>query len=313
MHAPSLEGQLRQKNAAHVGFEKLEKTAEYVETTWYKRKGDAKFSNDVFSGVYFFCDHLKYLLDGGATDPNKKFLSCNLRNFGYYDMIAALGWVDLPIHKGDEKSYKIQSDGKRGIFISSEQQKGSIIFKREVKEGSYEKQQDLIIIHRYTKAHETESEVTDFLVNTPYRCEVIMTNVSSKPKQMTLLFQIPNGSLPLRSTKYIESQTINIQPYSTSKQAMLFYFPADGAFEHFPTNVSENSLVVAKSTIHKLVVGKKRVITKVETFIDEMISAGTIENKKKIILDMLRERSINALVSDTKYNFSFKMLESYLS
>jgi len=56
-----------------------------------------------------------------------------------------------------------------------------------------------MIIHRYTSLlnSSTEDDLEDFVVNHPYQCEVIMTNVSSKHKQVTLLMQIPNGSLPL--------------------------------------------------------------------------------------------------------------------
>lgn len=32
-----------------------------------------------------------------------------------------------------------------------------------------------------------------------------MTNVSAAPKQVRLLFLIPNGSLPLKKSKYIDS------------------------------------------------------------------------------------------------------------
>ena len=42
--------------------------------------------------------------------------------------------------------------------------------------------------------------------------------------------QIPNGSLPLMKSKYIESKTVMINPFSTIKETVQFYFPKDGKF-----------------------------------------------------------------------------------
>ena len=114
-----------------------------------------------------------------------------------------------------------------------------------------------------------------------------MTNVSSKPKQMTVLFQIPNGSLPMRKTKYMESKTITIRAYTTEKKEMLFYFPNDGEYQHYPTNLAEIGTVISISPVRSLKVGSKRTIKKVDTFIDMMFLAGSIKNKKAKILELM--------------------------
>ena len=48
-----------------------------------------------------------------------------------------------------------------------------------------------MIIHRYESLSQStgqEVELDEFVVNHPYQCEVIMTNVSAKRKQVTLLY-----------------------------------------------------------------------------------------------------------------------------
>lgn len=45
----------------------------------------------------------------------------------------------------------------------------------------------------------------EFLVNRAYTCEVIVTNVSPVTKNFSILYQIPEGSLPLNMTKYMKS------------------------------------------------------------------------------------------------------------
>jgi len=44
-----------------------------------------------------------------------------------------------------------------------------------------------------------------------------MTNVSPEKKNITLLYQIPNGSLPLMQTQYITSEQFLLDPYATKK------------------------------------------------------------------------------------------------
>ena len=42
-----------------------------------------------------------------------------------------------------------------------------------------------------------------------------MTNISSKTKPITLLYQIPNGSIPLKKSKYMDSKRFILKPYTT--------------------------------------------------------------------------------------------------
>ena len=77
---------------------------------------------------------------------------------------------------------------------------------------------DLLISHRYqslVNKIEEDDEVENFIINHPYKCEIIMTNISAKTKAITLLFQIPNGSIPLKKTKYMDSKKFVLKPYTT--------------------------------------------------------------------------------------------------
>jgi hypothetical protein len=56
-----------------------------------------------------------------------------------------------------------------------------------------------MIVHRYENMlKRSDEEVEDFIINNPYECYVIMTNISPQGKDFTLMYQIPNGSIPLR-------------------------------------------------------------------------------------------------------------------
>ena len=114
---------VRTKVATELGFQKLESTNEYVETTWYN-SGSAD-SPDCAESCQLYADYLQHLLDGGK----KEFVCSELLYFGHIEFIAALSWLAIPMHKDAKKSYKVESDGKRGIFIKSANNLNSIIFK----------------------------------------------------------------------------------------------------------------------------------------------------------------------------------------
>jgi hypothetical protein len=126
----------------------------------------------------------KYLLNS-----EKPFLSSNFTTLKPESLPFAFGLLNLPMSSANSKSqHKFKSDKKRGIFITA----GSnvILFKKEIKEGECNIKKDIIITHRYQSLIDAarEDEIEDFLINHPYECEIIMTNVSPKHKQFTLLY-----------------------------------------------------------------------------------------------------------------------------
>ena len=71
-----------------------------------------------------------------------------------------------------------------------------------------------------------------------YTCQVIISNVSAQTKDFKVLWQIPEGSLPLGSTSYQKSVPITLQGYTTTKFNFFFYFPQVGKFKQFPSNIT---------------------------------------------------------------------------
>lgn len=129
-----------------------------------------------------------------------------------------------------------------------------------------------MVIHRYQaiddSGSEQEANPQEFLVNQPYKCEVIVTNVSPKEQAIDLTFAIPMGSMPLGLSKNMKSQTMSLRSYKTEIRSFDFYFPVIGVFKHFPSNVSKDSLVIAKGAVNKLSVVKELKQAKKETFQD---------------------------------------------
>ena len=118
-----------------------------------------------------------------------------------------LAIMDLPqsIQALQKYPHLIESDGNRGIVITAGDE--AIIFKKEIKEGEYNLKKDLIITHKYQSVSQPvqvsnndgdeDFELKYFVINHIYECEIAVTNLTNRHKKVTLLFQVPNGSLPV--------------------------------------------------------------------------------------------------------------------
>jgi len=118
-----------------------------------------------------------------------------------------------------------------------------------------------------------------------------MTNVSPVSRQFSVLYQIPQGSLPLKLTKYIKSQNRGLNPYTTEKLTFDFYFPKEGVYSHMPSNVaSQEGVVIARAQQNegKLKVVRRLSVTRKDTFKDIMMSQGS----KDEVLEFLRTKNL---------------------
>mmetsp|Transcript_39520 Transcript_39520/g.37988 ORF Transcript_39520/g.37988 Transcript_39520/m.37988 type:complete len:193 (-) Transcript_39520:1184-1762(-) len=78
-----------------------------------------------------------------------------------------------------------------------------------------------------------------------------------------------------------------LAPYTTDKTLFYFYFPQEGEFSHFPTNIAVNQEVVARPNFFSFKAVKAFNILKKETFKDIMVG-GT----KTDVLDFLKTHNL---------------------
>lgn len=232
----------------------------------------------------------------------------------------AISLIDLPFKL--DQSHNFVPDEQSGVTINAAS--NIILFKKIIKEAPLDIKQDIMVIHRYNKigaSNDQESMPEEFLTNTPYTCEAIVTNVSPEAKKFSLLCQIPLGSMPLALTKNMKSHFIDLGPYTTKKQTFDFYFPTPGVFQHFPSNVSVSGKVLSRGGANTLAVVATPSSKRIENFKDLlaedltdgvlrfMQSENLLQGKKSFkfkhmlyllkdkaffhkVIDILRERSI---------------------
>jgi len=251
-----------------------------METHYYKQ-GSYASSTHLVNHSSFWRDYSQYLLQRSSIGGQRHFLSANFCRNADNQTAAILTFalLDLPLEEAVSHEYKA-SDAGRGMELKPSG--NMILFKKEVKEAPLEITNDIMVTHRYVSAAsgssttETSAMPDEFLVNKAYSCEVIMTNVSPQHRNFSVLYQIPQGALPLQMTKYMKSVQQSLSPYTTNKLVFYFYFPKDGNFTHFPSNVSFDRKIIARANhgqnAVKLRVVKKLSVAKKETFRDVMQS-----------------------------------------
>ena len=94
----------------------------------------------------------------------------------------------------------------------------------------------------------------------------------------------------------MKSQQQSLSPYTTQKLIFHFYFPKEGAFTHFPSNVAQDSKVIARASQLDgkpltLKVVKKFTVAKMETFRDIMSSSGA--NRNEEVLKFLKSKNLH--------------------
>eukprot|EP00347_Sterkiella_histriomuscorum_P022623 403337784 len=273
------------KSNTRLKFEELQQTNEYVDTNYFKQINQTQQATR-FMINQFFVDYCEYICSGDQAQ-GKPFLTSSFIKNADNSASALITFALLDLKFESDSHIFVTNEG-RGLSIQAAN--NLILFKKEVREAKLEVTNDILVIHRYDKADSQQSSASmpdEFLTNTAYQCEVIMTNVSPQQKEFSILYQIPQGALPIELTKYMKSIPQSLSPYTTQKLLFYFYFPQEGTFTHFPSNVSENDEIIARAQTNELKVVNRLSINKKETFRD-IVQSGNKED----ILEFLRTENL---------------------
>lgn len=182
-----------------------------------------------------------------------------------------ISFLDLPY---ESPKQLLQSLGGKGVTITAAD--NLVLYKKEIKEAAADLDTNILVIHRFFEANNRNSEkkIKEFLVSQVYGCETIITNVSAKTQEFQILWQIPEGSLPLQNTNYQKSENKSLNPYSTSTFQYYFYFPRAGNYIQFPSNITIGDKVVAVANECRFEVVEERKELSNETFRDIILSGN---------------------------------------
>lgn len=192
--------------------------------------------------------------DYATHDALKPFLSRHFpeasRNFT--EMMFALAVLDLPF---DAKKADVKFEGG-----SMEFKPGGpvIVFHEEVRPAEPLKDPINILVSQnfYRQGDRYRDEngekldkfiQGEFVAHTVYGCQVVVTNPTSSRQKLTVLLQLPVGSIALNNGQFTTSMLVNLEPYRTQTIDYYFYFPLPGKFNHFPVHIAKNEKYVTSS------------------------------------------------------------------
>ncbi len=225
-------------------FRQVEKTQEFAENNYYNLTIDKQVASLISVNQFW--------KDFASHDSAEPFYSTNVseasRNFT--EMMFALSVLDL---KWEANEHDYQTDDKKLRLTAKSP---LLIFHEQIRPAKDGRKETSILVsqnfyqigdrYRYEGPDRLDKFVTDeFIKQTPYGCQVVITNPTSSKQKIDLLLQIPVGSLPLGGHPETKSVHIELDPYRTSSIEYHFYFPVSGKYKHYPVNVAKNETVIA--------------------------------------------------------------------
>lgn len=224
-------------------FQPLDATREWAENHYYQLPIE-KQKPDLVPVRRFWADYAESQSDRFLS-PYFPEASGNLN-----EMLLALAVLDLP-YRSPQHPY--QFDGAR---LSIRLAGPALIFHQEVRPVEPQPAATALLVSQNYFRHDDRYEMKNgrrvdkfvtgqFLTETVYGCQVVLTNPTSSVQIAEVLIQIPQGALPLAGAAPTRTVRLQLEPFSTQTIEYLFYFPFPGTFPHFPVHVAQEEKLVA--------------------------------------------------------------------
>lgn len=275
------ESSLTQKKRTAIGS-----TKEYVETQYIGVQNT--------KATEFWCDLAKHVL----RSPDRPFLSPNfIYCSNFTDLFTALCFIDLPLTK-TTTLVEPAGEGVRLTAIDG----NMICFSKEFKEKECHRVDlDLSI---YQKIYDTAEEyaflsdgstkvfksVDQFAVNKIYGCRLTVTNITDCSQKVSLMYEIPQGAIPVNTLEYLQNKTITINSLETYLEKYYFYFPHAGTYSLFPASITKDGYLISQAATRNSIEVLEKITKETFTSINEILGFG---GKADILNFMKTENILN--------------------
>ena len=271
-------------------YRKLEKTMEWAENNYHHLPIDQQHAGLITVNAFW--------KDFAQHDPATPFLSRHLaeasRNFP--EMLLALAVLDLPFEAPKHES---KFDGPAMTLTPGGP---LVVFHEEIRPSAAADGSTKVLVSqnffrhgdrtRLEAGEQVDKFVTEeFLAQVVYGCQVVVTNPTSARQKLTVLLQIPFGSIPVLNGQATKTVHLSLEPYHTQTLDYHFYFPAAGEFPHFPVHVARNETLIAATAPFVFNVVDKP--TKIDTGSWDYVSQYASTDEMLTFLDKQNIHAIN--------------------
>ncbi|MEJ6578845.1 MAG: hypothetical protein QNL33_10455 [Akkermansiaceae bacterium] len=225
-------------------YRALDPTKEWAENNYYHLR--------INDHNYALIDENNFWLDLAKHGSKPGFGSRHLGEVtgNFHEMMLALAFLDLPF---DAPKHEDKIEEGSLNFTAG----GSLLFfHREIKEaGMAAKRPPLLINQSYIQFNDrtriedgqpVDKFITEeFVRGEVYGSQIVVTNPTSTPQRLDILTQLPKGAIPMKGQRSTSTKPIQLEPYSTYRLELAFYFPSSGEFPAYPAHLSKTGEVVA--------------------------------------------------------------------
>lgn len=233
------------------------RTKEWAETYYYRRRR-AEIGPELVPVNAFWRDLARH--DGPEPFLSGEFVHATS---SFAEMMGVLAVLDLPF---DAAAAQTVRDGERTLLRVSS---AALVFHEEIAEVEPAGEKSTLLVsqsyvqaddrYRWEGGEQFDKLVTgELLVQTVYLCQVALTNPTSAPRELDLLLQIPEGSIPVQNGFRTHGERVRLGPHATFTLEHGFYFPEPGVFAHFPAHAGKDGVLVASAPASRLTVVRER-------------------------------------------------------
>ncbi|KAI8365074.1 hypothetical protein BD560DRAFT_402026 [Blakeslea trispora] len=278
-----LELRKRSLQKSKKSYKFVEKTSEWKDATYYDE-------DTSFQLKQFWIDYLESVRNNAVCFLPESFMSTldNLQEIFY-----VLSLMDLPF--ASQTDWKIESaslnqnddslDHEVNIYTYCQP---VIVFYRtlvqsELKSDDNNKglilAQEFFVLDNFAAIDSEECIKFDpstqsLLPQVEYGQHLTITNITCKPIDCQVTFQVPTGAVPVQTSSHCKSQAIRIEAYSTWHEiASIFYFPIPGEYATVPVTIASAS---GDSFLGALASAPIRVVETTESMLDQTDATNTM-------------------------------------
>ena len=269
-------------------YQPMESTAEYVEKEYYYNSDQVELTDNIF--YFHLAEHVIKNEGSVKNFVNKNFLYCTS---SVTEMLFVVAIMDLDF---ELQELAESVEGNKMVLTATQ---NCVLFSKEISEVKG-KQLDIDFLvsqrfydpnDRYTlldDGTEVEKPVKEFVKGKVYGCRVVVTNSTVSNQNVSIITEIPQGSMPLNPGDSLKVHNVQINSFLSNVIDLSFYFPKEGEFTVYPATVAkeDNILATAREGV-KITVKTKKEQIELES-ISDVLSTGKIEN----ILAFLKDKNL---------------------
>ncbi|MEX0655568.1 MAG: hypothetical protein WD534_14735 [Phycisphaeraceae bacterium] len=174
----------------------------------------------------------------------------------FTSMMLAMAVLDLPFEADEHDLAGDDADNEAPGRVTLTAGSSIIVFYRQIEPVGPPADDAPILVSQNFYQHDDRYRMLDnervdkfitdeFVVQTVYGGQVVVTNPTSTRQRLDVLLQVPQGAMPVLNGRTTRSHHVAVEPFQTVKLEYHFYFPDPGDYAHFPVHVASRERPVA--------------------------------------------------------------------